>query len=281
MGQGDSVFDSDFLARVAMHRTSTRFGVRIDVREETTSTNDDAARLAAADAPEGMVVVAGSQRAGRGRLGRQWQSPAGAGLYFSTVVRPQQMRGLRETSLLTLAAGVAVADAVQGLGGPRCALKWPNDVVVSRGSDPAGAWRRAKLCGILAEASTSGEGLHYVVVGVGINVLRDAVTDQVVPAATSIEHETGQRVDAARLLAMCLTHLEIEIDALRTSPLAASDLLERWRARARASFGRAVVWESPMGLREGRTVDIDEDGALKIATPQGLERVLSGEVRWR
>jgi BirA family biotin operon repressor/biotin-[acetyl-CoA-carboxylase] ligase len=202
-------------------------------------------------------------------------------LYFSAVVRPPQVRGQREASFLTLAAGVAVADAVQALGGPRCALKWPNDVVVSRGSDPAGAWRRAKLCGILAEASTSGDGLHYVVLGVGINLLRDAVIDQVVPAATSIEHETGLRIDAATLLARCLTHLEIEIDALRTSPLAAADLLERWRQRASPSFGRAVVWGDQSGMREGRTIDIDEDGALKIATPHGVERVLSGEVRWR
>lgn len=273
--------DHDFLALVAMHRTSTRFGMAIDVRDETESTNDDAAQRAADGAPEGLVVVAGSQRAGRGRLGRQWQSPAGAGLYFSTIVRPQQGRGARETSLLTLAAGVAVADAVQALSGLRCALKWPNDVVVSRGSDPAGAWRRAKLCGILAEASTSGDGLHYVVVGIGINVRRDAVTDQIVPAATSIEHETGKHIDRAELLARCLTHLEIEIDALRTSPLAASDLLERWRERARASFGRAVVWEGPQGMREGRTIDIDEDGALRIATPHGTEHVVSGEVRWR
>ena len=122
--------DHDFLARVAMHRTSTRFGMAIDVRDETESTNDDAARRAADGAPEGLVVVAGSQRAGRGRLGRQWQSPVGAGLYFSTVVRPQQGRGARETSLLTLAAGVAVADAVQALSGLRCALKWPNDCLL-------------------------------------------------------------------------------------------------------------------------------------------------------
>lgn len=270
--------DRDFVARVAMFRTSTRFGVTIDEHDETDSTNDDAARRAASGAPEGLVVVAHAQRAGRGRLGRTWQSPPGAGLYFSIVLRP---RGPRETSLLTMAAGVAIADAIQAVCGLRCALKWPNDVVVSRGSDPAGAWRRAKLCGILAEAATSGDGLHYVVLGVGINLRRDAVIDHIVPAATSIEHETGRRIDGADLLGKCLTHLEIQIDALRNSPLAAADLLERWRTRARPSFGRAVLWEAGGGVREGRTIDVDEDGALKIATETGVERVMSGEVRWR
>ena len=153
--------------------------------------------------------------------------------------------------------------------------------MVSRGSDPAGAWRRAKLCGILAEAATSGTGLQHVVVGVGINVRRDAAIDHLVPPATSIEGETGRTIDMAELLARCLTHLEIEVDALCTAPLAVPDLLERWRARARASFGRAVAWDAADGVREGRTIDIDDEGALTVATPRGLERVIAGEVRWR
>ncbi len=276
------VFDNDFLPRVTIHRTSMRFGVRVELLAETGSTNDDASRRAAEGAPEGLVVVAFSQNAGRGRLGRTWQSPPGSGLYFSTIVRPpNDARGQRETSFMTLAAGVAVADAIEGLYGVRCALKWPNDLVVSRGSDPSGGWRRDKLCGILAEAATSGGGLQHVVVGVGINVSRDAVTEQLVPRATSIEREVGRRIDMAELLARCLTHFEIEVDALRTSPLAVSDLLERWRTRARASFGRAVVWDAPDGEREGRTIDIDESGALTVATALGIARVIAGEVRWR
>ena len=276
------MFDDDFASRVARHRTSTRFGGGLELLAETGSTNDDASQRAADGAPEGLVIAAYRQRGGRGRLGRTWQSPPGAGLYFSTIVRPPpDARGERETSFLTLAAGVAVADAIEATCGLRCALKWPNDVVVSRGSDPTGGWRRAKLCGILSEAATSGAGLQHVVVGVGVNVGRDAGVDQLVPPATSIEGEVGRPVDPAVLLARCLTHLEIEVDALRTSPLAVADLLERWRGRARASFGRAVVWHAADGPREGRTIDVDDDGALTVATPRGVERVISGEVRWR
>src|SRR5207253_921772 len=119
-------------------------------------------------APDGTAVVASSQTAGRGRFGRQWYSPPGAGLYVSIVCR-----NAAAAPLLTLAGGVAVADGIRAATGLPVCIKWPNDVVVESGS-PA---RRRKLAGILAEASSGADGVQHVILGFGIN-LRSAAYPQ-------------------------------------------------------------------------------------------------------
>src|SRR5918994_3589076 len=123
---------------------------------ETHSTNDVAATLAERGAPEGATVIASSQTAGRGRFGRGWFSPPGAGLYVSVVFRDP-----RAVPLLTLAGGVAVADGITAATGLPLSLKWPNDVVVE-GGVALGRSRRRKLAGVLAEGSTSVDGLQHV-----------------------------------------------------------------------------------------------------------------------
>ena len=133
---------------------------------ETGSTNDVAAALAEQGASQGTTVIASAQTAGRGRLGRTWQSPAGAGLYVSIVFRDPRL-----APLLTLAGGVAVADGITTATGLPVEIKWPNDIVVREGRHRS---RRLKLAGILAEASTGAEGLQHVILGFGINVQSDA-----------------------------------------------------------------------------------------------------------
>lgn len=137
------------LARVAARRGA--FGARVVRLAQTPSTNDVATRLAADGAPEGTVVVADEQTRGRGRLGRAWHSPPGSGLYLSVVFRPtdgmpDEAAGAAVARLLTLAAGVAAAEAVRGATGLAVELKWPNDLVIGR--------PRRKLAGLLAEGST-------------------------------------------------------------------------------------------------------------------------------
>ena len=112
--------------------------------EAVPSTNDVAAALAEGGAPEGAVVLGEAQSAGRGRLGRTWESPAGAGIYVSTILRPDP----DVMSLVTIAAGVALAQGIEAVSGLRPDLKWPNDVLIKDG----------KVAGILAEAT-----LRYVV----------------------------------------------------------------------------------------------------------------------
>src|SRR5262245_48921825 len=157
------------------------FRDRLTWYEETGSTNDLASRRADHDADEGCVIAANSQSAGRGRLGRSWASPAGAGLYVSAILRPDA----DVMPLITIAAGVAIAQGVHASSGLNACVKWPNDVHVGP----------RKLAGILAEAGLSGSGIQYVVLGFGINLLTASYPPEVSARATSIERELGRAPD--------------------------------------------------------------------------------------
>ena len=151
------------------------------------STNDVALALCNGGAPEGTSVLADVQRAGRGRRGRTWFSPPGAGLYLSVVVRMGE--SARTLPLLTLAAGVAAADAVAATSGLPLELKWPNDLVSGR------PWR--KLGGLLCEAAGPGPNVDAVVVGIGVNLRHVAYPTEIADRATSIETELGQALLSA------------------------------------------------------------------------------------
>jgi BirA family biotin operon repressor/biotin-[acetyl-CoA-carboxylase] ligase len=245
-----------FVAGVAFH-------------DEIGSTNDEAMRLAAGGAPEGTVVIAARQDAGRGRQGRAWHSPAGAGLYLSVLLRPEISD---RTAMLTLMAGVAAADAVERAAGLVVALKWPNDLVVLR------AGGRRKLGGILAEASLAGTGPAHVVLGVGINLRRTALPADLAAIATSIETETGSAVQTGALAAELLASLAVGWRALRAGE--AEEVLAEWRRRARPLLGQRVRWAGHGTAREGSARDIDGTGALIVDTPAGAEHVVAGEVTW-
>ena len=230
---------------------------------EVASTNDLAATLAERGAREGCVVSANAQSAGRGRQGRSWASPAGAGLYVSTVLRPAE----HVLPLLTLAAGVAVADGIQAATGLIPDLKWPNDVFISG----------RKAAGVLAEAASSTAGM-YVVLGFGINVMPAAYPPEVAARATSLEREVGRAVDRGLLLAECLCSLAARYQDLERGRSAS--VVDAWRGRAAWMFGRRVQWHAAGAVLEGVADTIDEAGALVVRTSTGLARITAGEVRW-
>jgi BirA family biotin operon repressor/biotin-[acetyl-CoA-carboxylase] ligase len=222
------------------------------------STNDVAGVLAEHGAGEGVVVVAERQTAGRGRYGRVWASPAGAGLYLSVVLRP-----VRPAPLLTLAAGVAVAEGLLASTGLQASLKWPNDVHLGE----------RKVAGILAESTAS-----HTILGVGINLRQAGYPPDVAARATSVEVELGRSVDRGLVLGACLCALTARYRDLQAGCAAA--IVTAWRARAAATMGRRVEWESDGQRRQGTAEGIAEDGALLVRAESGLVRVLSGEVRW-
>lgn len=226
---------------------------------ETGSTNDLAAALADAGGEEGSVVAADRQTAGRGRLGRHWVSPPGAGIYMSAVLRP----GPDAARLLTLAAGVAVADGIAAGSGLRTDVKWPNDVHVGG----------RKVAGILAEGAAA-----HVVVGIGINVSPAAYPPEVAVRATSIENELGRPVDRWLVLAECLAALASRYAQLQRGEGGA--LLAAWRERAGAMIGRTVEWTDGDTVRRGTACDIAADGALLVRASDAIVRIVSGEVRW-
>jgi len=222
---------------------------------------------------EGVVVVADTQTAGRGRRGRRWFSPPGAGLYVSVVLAPGRARrdADRATALLTLSAGVALAEAIELATGMSPAIKWPNDLLIGT----------RKLAGILAEgisAAGSAGPPSRVVLGYGINIGRTSYPGEVARVATSLQAELGRDVDRAQLLVstlVCLENKYLELLAGRFDAI-----LEDWRRRAPSHRGACVRWETPSGDETGVTEGIDESGALLVRTRDGVERIVSGAVRW-
>ena len=245
-----------------------RFGSRVFYFTEIGSTNDYAATLAESGALEGTTVIASAQTAGRGRFGRTWFSPPGAGLYVSVIVRDT-----RAAPLLTLAGGVAVADGIRTATGLRVEIKWPNDIVVD-----TGLGRRRKLAGILAEGSTGPEGLQHVVLGFGINIRTTAYPAEIGDRATSLEAELGREVDSGPVLGEILAELGGHVARLASGETGV--VLDRWRQLAPSARGAKVEWDGPAGARTGRTAGIDETGALLVHDGSETERVISGTVRW-
>jgi BirA family transcriptional regulator, biotin operon repressor / biotin---[acetyl-CoA-carboxylase] ligase len=245
--------------------------LRLDLRWHPSvgSTMDIAAQVVDAGAPEGVVIVADEQTAGRGRRGHTWSSPPGAGLYLSLVLRPPlEDRGRAALPLLTLAAGVAVREALARVCDFDCQLKWPNDIMVGP----------RKLAGLLAEGIGIGTPAQRVVLGVGINMRPARHPDEVARRATSIEAELGRPVGRGPLLEEVLVQLCRAYHALLDGQ--ADDILRAWRAAAPSAQGAIVEWDGLSGHRRGTTAGIDSTGALLVDTPEGRERVMAGEIIW-
>jgi BirA family biotin operon repressor/biotin-[acetyl-CoA-carboxylase] ligase len=171
---------------------------------ELPSTNDEARRLAEAGAPEGTVVVADHQTAGRGRQGRRWVAPPGSSLLFSIVFRP--LLAPQRLQRLTMITGLAILDALSEQTGIRPALKWPNDIVL----------KGEKMGGILAELQLSGDRADHAIVGIGLNINLDPkdLPDRLLVPATSVSCVLGRPVSRATLLVAILHAIEIRYLAL-------------------------------------------------------------------
>lgn len=247
-----------------------RFGARLFYAPEVGSTNDLAAAAAERGEADGTTFVAGAQTAGRGRQGRSWLSPPGAGLYFSIVIRRPSV-----APWITLAAGVAVSDGIRAATGLPLQIKWPNDIVAVGG---AGFQARRKIAGLLAEASSGPQGIQYVVLGIGINLSPSAFPPELAGRVGSIEGELGRPVDAGPILAGVLAALNRTLAALETD--GPEPLRTRWLAAAPSAHNAPISWDGPSGVRSGVTAGIDADGALLARTPEGVARIIAGEVRW-
>jgi len=251
-------------AELAPHLTGS--WRRIEWRAELDSTQRLARELAQGGAEEGTTVIAERQTAGRGRLGREWHSPAGANLYCSVVLRPAV--ALAAVPSLALVAGLAVADAVRGATGLAAALKWPNDLQL----------RGRKVAGILMELDAEVERVHAVVAGIGVNVNLAAFPDALAATATSLRLETGAAVDRAALTGRLLAALEERYRRFLAGGFAA--MRSEWEACS-ALTGKEVRVTAPEGEVAGRVLGVDDEGALRLAGPRGEVRVVAGEVTLR
>lgn len=258
---------------IQAHLSTERFGRTLHLFRETASTNHDALRLAQQGSPDGTVVVAESQTAGKGRLGRSWHSPPGDNLYCSVILRPgpggEQSGWL---PLIPLVSAVAVAKALQHVTGLLPSLKWPNDILLGD----------RKLGGLLCESSLAGPSAAFVVVGIGLNVngSRRDFPDDLRGIATSVAAETGKPCDLALLVASILAELERCADALRTG---SAEAALRDYVRLCSTLGRRVrVTLSENRILEGRADSIAADGSLLVAhdpaSGGGLVEVRAGDV---
>ena len=161
---------------------------------EIGSTNVQAKLDAENGAPQGALLVADMQTAGRGRRGRTWNSPAGINVYFTLILKPEYAPD--KASMVTLIMALAVAEGIRETCGIEAGIKWPNDIVVNG----------RKVCGILTEMSVEREFIHYVVIGVGINVGIQEFAPELTASATSLEAECGRSVSKAALVANTMRH---------------------------------------------------------------------------
>ena len=229
------------------------------------STNTEAARQAASGAAEGLCVVAREQTAGRGRRERAWASPRDAGLYLSVVLRPRMEA--RAWPLLTLAAALAVSDALAEVCGLGTDIKWPNDVL-------AGG---RKLCGILAETAEGARG-RACVLGIGVNLSNGAFPPDLKETATSVEEQAGAAPDVELLLASLMRALARRYQTLQ-EPGGNAQTVADWEARSSYARGRRVGVRLTGETFQGTTRGLEPDGALRVETDEGALRIVrAGDV---
>ncbi|WP_455529357.1 biotin--[acetyl-CoA-carboxylase] ligase [Ruminococcus sp.] len=241
--------------------TTKEMGRNIRVLEEVDSTNNVVRELETEKAPHGTTVIADRQTAGKGRIGRSFVSPQGAGLYMSVLVRPHF--DLEFAPMITAAAACAAAEAVESLCGSKVNIKWVNDLYMNG----------KKICGILTEASLGLElrELDCATIGIGINVrsIGKSFDSELKKKATSIEDETGIRINRNRLCAEVLNRLEPYLGKITDR-----SFLKAYREREMLTGHRITAMVGNEQL-EGEALGIDENANLIIRLPYGEIKYLS------
>ncbi len=236
--------------------------------ERVDSTNAVAKKLAQEGAKEGTVVVAEEQTGGKGRINRGWSSPYGKGVWFSVILKPPFPP--YEAPKCTLMAAVALVKAFRSVGLDTVGIKWPNDILVGT----------KKMVGILTEMQASMEAIHYIVIGMGVNVsvTQDDLPEAVKDIATSFTME-GVEVSRRHLLATMLDYLEKQYEKVLDEGF--DSTLQEWRELS-ITLGREVQVREPDHTYTGFAEDIDKDGSLLVRLPNGdITKIIAGDVSIR
>jgi BirA family transcriptional regulator, biotin operon repressor / biotin---[acetyl-CoA-carboxylase] ligase len=239
------------------------FGRDIFVYDSIDSTNSRAKSLANAGAEEGTVVVADSQTAGRGRMGRIWQAEAGSSLLISVIIRPKL--GPDKAGLLPFFAAVGVALTIEAVTGTSCECKWPNDILLNG----------RKCCGILMESTFKNNSIDAVIIGIGINVNQKTFGTELEDKATSLSLECGKDFDRKDIFQRLMTlsgslYLEVKTGNF-------VNILQEWKSRA-AIFGKNISLIQADEVVCGTVSDIASDGGLIVETKTGRRAFYAGDV---
>jgi BirA family biotin operon repressor/biotin-[acetyl-CoA-carboxylase] ligase len=247
--------------------TGTPFAQNLHFYPTIHSTNTLLMQQADAGAPEGTVYFADEQTAGRGRGAHTWASPPGSGLYVSILLRPRIAPA--DVLWLSLAAGLAVLQAVQQVTSLEADLRWPNDLLLGP----------RKFCGILTELNAEVTRVRHLVVGIGINVHQQQFPEELSHQATSLHIETGKHWPRQDLLIALLQAIHQEAAALtKNLPQATQSILARLEQSSSWIKGKRVQVDEAEGYT-GTTAGLDSRGFLLVHTPEGTRTVLSGGVR--
>ena len=221
--------------------------------QEISSTMDEATDLARRDCPDFTVVVAEKQTQGRGRMKRVWFSGDG-GLYFTVVVRPDIPA--MQASLVNLAAAVEMAALLRSSYDVQASLKWPNDILVDR----------AKICGILSQMETEGDGISHLRIGVGLNVNNNP--ELVEPAAVSLKTLLGRPLSRRKILVAFLNNFK-----KRLADFDPESMIAEWRSN-NSTIGRHVNISTLKTTTQGTAVDIDSNGGLILQMADGSRKTV-------
>ncbi len=233
---------------------------------KTTSTNDVALDLGHKGAPQGTVVIAEEQTAGRGRLGRSWYSEQASGIYMSVLLRPAILPA--SALVLTLVAGLAAREAVAGQSGLEPDIRWPNDLLLGG----------RKFAGILTEMYAEPSRIEFIVVGVGINVNQEKFPKELAETATSLRNQTGRTHSRLELLVRLL--LELEGHYNRFMAEGPEAIIERFEQVSSYARGKRVRIHTPTENYTGTTDGLEPSGLLRVRRAGGgVETVVSGDVR--
>ena len=241
------------------------FGKRVYHFFKTDSTNRVAMELGYEDEPEGAVVLAEEQTAGRGRAGRSWHSERGAGLYVTVLLRPKLSPV--QAPLLTMLAGLSAHTAVLAQTGLAAELKWPNDLLI----------HGKKLGGILTEMHAEPNAVRFVIVGIGINVNQEKFTGELAGTATSLRRETGRAQSRLELLVKLLS--QFETDYNRFVREGAPYVVQRFELVSSFANGRRVRVDTGAETYLGVTDGLSPEGLLIVKRESGVSGVvIAGDV---
>jgi BirA family biotin operon repressor/biotin-[acetyl-CoA-carboxylase] ligase len=241
------------------------FGKRVYHFFKTDSTNRVAMELGYAGEPEGAVILAEEQTAGRGRSGRSWHSERGAGLYVTLLLRPRLSPV--QAPLLTMLAGLSAHSAIQAQTGLSAELKWPNDILMDG----------KKVGGILTEMHAEPTQVRFVIVGIGINTNQEKFPGDIASVATSLRKESGRTHSRLELLVRLLNEFESDYNRfLREGTRYVVDRFERVSSFAN---GKRVRVETGFETYFGTTAGLTSDGLLQVKREEGpVTMVVAGDV---
>lgn len=261
---------TDLLARDALELSiqDTIFAGKIHLFPTLESTNTYAMREGANGAPHGSVFIADEQTAGRGRGDHRWHSEPHSGLYISILLRPQVAPA--DALWLSLAAGLAVRDAVKRATSLEADIRWPNDLLFGM----------KKFAGILTEMNAEATRVRYAVVGIGINVGHGLFPPELREHATSLRLEANRTPLRQDVLIAVLRAIDAELRAMLQGDIseAAAGILHRMEHASTWVRGKRVVVNETEGYT-GVTAGLDARGFLRVETANGIRTVLSGGVR--